>query len=131
MIVTDVWKTAPYMALLLLAGLQVISSEVYEAGRVDGASVMQRFWRITLPLLKPSIVVALLFRTLDAFRAFDIFFVIAGSALQSMSLYAYNNIIVSAINFPLGTAAAVCIFIGTIIISVIYVRGFGAQIVSA
>lgn len=131
MIVTDVWKTAPYMALLLLAGLQVISDDVYEAARVDGANVWQRFFRITLPLLRPAIVVALLFRTLDAFRVFDLFYVIAGSRLQSLSLYAFNEIVVSAINFPLGAAAAVCIFIGTILISVIYIRGFGAQVVSA
>ena len=81
MIIIDVWKTAPFMALLLLAGLQVISEEVYEAGRVDGANVWQRFFRITLPLLKPAILVALLFRTLDAWRVFDMFYVVAGNRL--------------------------------------------------
>ena len=88
MIIIDVWKTAPFMALLLLAGLQVISEEVYEAGRVDGANVWQRFFRITLPLLKPAILVALLFRTLDAWRVFDMFFVVAGNRLSSISVYA-------------------------------------------
>ena len=127
MIVIDVWKTAPFMALLLLAGLQVISEEVYEAGRVDGANVWQRFFRITLPLLKPAILVALLFRTLDAWRVFDMFFVVAGNRLSSMSIYAYNEVVTSAINFPLGVAASTLIFIGAIIIAAIYIKGFGAQ----
>src|SRR5437667_184004 len=87
---SSIGKTAPFMALLLLAGLQVISEEVYEAGRVDGANVWQRFFRITLPLLKPAILVALLFRTLDAWRVFDMFFVVAGNRLSSISVYAYN-----------------------------------------
>src|ERR671920_1883802 len=73
MIIADVWKTAPFMALLLLAGLQVIPGEIYEAAKVDGATMWQRFTRITLPLLRPAIVVALLFRTLDAYRVYDLF----------------------------------------------------------
>jgi multiple sugar transport system permease protein len=127
MIIIDVWKTAPFMALLLLAGLQVISEEVYEAGRVDGANVWQRFFQITLPLLKPAILVALLFRTLDAWRVFDMFFVVAGNRLSSISVYAYNEVVTSAINFPLGVAASTLIFIGAIIIAAIYIKGFGAQ----
>jgi trehalose/maltose transport system permease protein len=127
MIIIDVWKTAPFMALLLLAGLQVISEEVYEAGRVDGANVWQRFFRITLPLLKPAILVALLFRTLDAWRVFDMFFVVAGNRLASMSVYAYNEVVTSAINFPLGVAASTLIFIGAIIIATIFIKGFGTQ----
>src|SRR5919198_2127793 len=127
MIIIDVWKTAPFMALLLLAGLQVISEEVYEAGRVDGANVWQRFFQITLPLLKPAILVALLFRTLDAWRVFDMFFVVAGNRLSSMSVYAYNEVVTSAINFPLGAAASVLIFIGAIMIAAIYIKGFGTQ----
>jgi trehalose/maltose transport system permease protein len=127
MIIIDVWKTAPFMALLLLAGLQVISEEVYEAGRVDGANVWQRFFRITLPLLKPAILVALLFRTLDAWRVFDMFFVVAGNRLSSISIYAYNEVVTSAINFPLGAAASTLIFIGAIIIAAIFIKGFGVQ----
>jgi multiple sugar transport system permease protein len=107
--------------------LQVISEEVYEAGRVDGANVWQRFFHITLPLLKPAILVALLFRTLDAWRVFDLFFVVAGNRLASISLYAYNEVVTSAINFPLGVAASTLIFIGAIIIAAIYIKGFGAQ----
>src|SRR5829696_9375755 len=76
MIFADVWKTAPFMALLLLAGLQVISEDLYDAAKVDGASAWQRFTRITLPLLKPAILVALIFRTLDALRIFDLPFVL-------------------------------------------------------
>ncbi len=92
MIVIDVWKTAPFMALLLLAGLQVIPGDVYEAADVDGATVLQRFFLITLPLLKPAIIVALLFRTFDAWRVFDMFYVVAGSNLQSISTYAFNQL---------------------------------------
>src|SRR5215207_1527583 len=71
-ILVDTWKTTPFVALLLLAGLQTIPGDVYEAARVDGASVVQRFWRITMPLLKPAILVAVLFRTVDALRVYDL-----------------------------------------------------------
>lgn len=127
MIVIDVWKTAPFMALLLLAGLQVISEDVYEAGRVDGANAWQRFWFITLPLLKPAILVALLFRMLDAWRVFDMFYVVAGSRLQSMSVYAYNQVVTSDINFPVGVAASTLIFVGALIIAGVFIKGFGTQ----
>jgi ABC-type sugar transport system permease subunit len=130
MIAVDVWKTAPFMALLLLAGLQVIPDDVYEAGRVDGANAWQRFWLITLPLLKPAILVALLFRVLDAWRVFDLFYVVAGSRLQSMSVYAYNQVVISAINFPVGVAASVLIFLGACIISAVFIKGFGLQLAS-
>ena len=76
MIFADVWKTAPFMALLLLAGLQVIPGEIYEAAKVDGATAWQRFTKITLPLLMPALLVALIFRTLDALRAFDLPYVL-------------------------------------------------------
>jgi multiple sugar transport system permease protein len=130
MIVIDVWKTAPFMALLLLAGLQVISDDVYEAGRVDGANAWQRFWFITLPLLKPAILVALLFRLLDAWRVFDMFYVVAGSRLQSLSVYAYNQVVVSGINFPVGVAASTLIFIGALLIATVFIKGFGTQTAS-
>src|ERR671936_2987414 len=91
----DIWKTTPFVALLLLAGLQVIPQELYEAARVDGASALQQFWRITLPLLRPAILVALIFHTLDALRVFDIFNVFFGSRpdTQTMSIYDQNTII--------------------------------------
>ena len=127
MLVIDIWKTAPFEALLLLAGLQVIPDDVYEAGRIDGAGVWQRFWFITLPLLKPAILVALLFRTLDAWRAFDVFFVVAGDRLQSVSSYSYKQLVVSTINFPVGVAASVIVFLGAAVISFVFIKGFGVK----
>lgn len=127
MLVIDIWKTAPFEALLLLAGLQVIPDDVYEAGRIDGAGVWQRFWFITLPLLKPAILVALLFRTLDAWRAFDVFYVVAGSRLESVSTYSFNQLVVSAINFPVGVAGSVLVFLGAAVISFVFIKGFGVK----
>src|SRR5919204_3778982 len=82
----DIWKTTPFVALLLLAGLQVIPSELYEAASVDGASKWQQFWRITMPLLRPAILVALIFRTLDALRVFDVFAVLLGQSASTQSM---------------------------------------------
>ncbi len=93
-ILADVWKTTPYMALLLLAGLQIIPNTLYESSSLDGATKLQQFGSITLPLLKPSIFVALLFRTLDAFRVFDLIYVLTGGGpggtTESISIYAYK-----------------------------------------
>ena len=91
----DIWKTTPFVALLLLAGLQVIPNDLYEAAAVDGASKLQQFWRITLPLLRPAILVALIFRTLDALRVFDVFFVFFGNRpdTQTMAIYAQSTIV--------------------------------------
>jgi len=127
MLVIDIWKTAPFEALLLLAGLQVIPDDVYEAARVDGAGVFQRFWYITLPLLKPAILVAVLFRTLDAWRVFDMFQVVAGSRLESISTYSFNQLVVSAINFPVGVAGSVVVFLGAGVISLVFIKGFGVK----
>ena len=104
-ILIDVWKTMPFMALLLLAGLQVIPGEVYEAARVDGANVMQRFFRITLPLLKGAILVAVLFRTLDAYRVYDLFWVFGARELQSLSTFVYEGVRISQLQFGPGNAA--------------------------
>ena len=130
MVFIDVWKTAPFEALLLLAGLQVIPDDVYEAGRIDGAGVWGRFWLITVPLLKPAILIALLFRALDSWRVFDLFYVVAGDRLQSVSTYAFNQVVVSAINFPVGVAASVMVFVGAAVISVIFIKGFGTATAS-
>ncbi len=94
-IAVDVWKTTPFMALLLLAGLQSIPDELYEASTVDGASGWQQFWRITLPLLKPALLVALIFRTLDALRVFDVIYVMTGTnpTTMSMSVYARQQLV--------------------------------------
>jgi multiple sugar transport system permease protein len=82
-ILTEVWKTTPFVALLLLAGLTLVPDELHEAARVDGASAWQRFWKITIPLMKPAILVALLFRTLDAFRIFDSVYIISNATARS------------------------------------------------
>jgi multiple sugar transport system permease protein len=126
-IVVDVWKTTPFMALLLLAGLQTIPGDVYEAARVDGANVMQRFWLITLPLLKNAALVALLFRTLDSYRMFDLFWVMTNQELQSLSTFVFESLRVSQLQFPQGNAAAVFIFVSAFLIALFFIRVLGMQ----
>jgi multiple sugar transport system permease protein len=127
-IMAEVWKTTPFMALLLLAGLTTIDDGLYEAAKVDGASAVQRFFRITLPLMKPAILVALLFRTLDAFRIFDNIFIMTRGAqnTESVSILGYNQII-SRTNLGLGSAVSVLIFIAVLIIAFIFVRLLGVR----
>ncbi len=121
-VITDVWKTTPFMALLLLAGLQVIPGELYEAASVDGSSRWQQFWTITLPMLRNSFLIALLFRTLDAIRVFDLFYVFGQRSVQSMATYSGFNMFSGTPNdFAPGLASAVIIFIFGIIISLIFV----------
>jgi multiple sugar transport system permease protein len=128
-IAAEVWKTTPFIALLLLAGLTTISAELYEAARVDGATAWQRFVHITLPLMKPAIAVALLFRTLDAFRVFDSIFVMTRGAqdTQSVSILGYDQLI-SRLNLGLGSAVSVLIFVIVLMIAVVFVKGFGASV---
>ena len=118
----DIWKTTPFVALLLLAGLQVIPRDLYEAADVDGASPLQQFWRITLPLLKPAILVTLIFRTLDALRVFDIFAVFFGNRLdtQTMAIYIQSATVGDG-NVGLGAAASVFMFLIIALFVVIYV----------
>ena len=123
----DVWKTMPFMALLLLAGLQTIPGEVYEAARVDGANVMQRFFRITLPLLKGTILVAVLFRTLDAYRVYDLFWVLSSEQLESLSTFVFKSVRVSELLFAQGNAAAVFIFVTAFLIALVFIKVFGMQ----
>jgi len=127
-IMAEVWKTTPFMALLLLAGLVAIDDGLYEAARVDGASAWQRFWRITLPLMKPAILVALLFRTLDAFRVFDTIFIMTRGAqdTESVSILGFNQLI-SRLNLGLGSAVSVLIFLCVLIIAFLFVKGFGVR----
>jgi multiple sugar transport system permease protein len=129
MIIADVWKTAPFMALLLLAGLQVIPNEIYEAARVDGASAWQRFQKITLPLLKPALLVALIFRTLDALRIFDLPFVLTKGAhgTTTLSLISYETFQTNRI-LGLGSALAILTFIIVMIVSFIYIRFVGGNL---
>ena len=130
-ILTEIWKTTPFMALLLLAGLATIDEGLYEAARVDGANAVQRFFRITLPLLKPALLVALLFRTLDAFRVFDSIFVMTRGAVdtESVSILGYNQLI-SRLNLGLGSAVSVLIFVLVLLIAFVFVRGFGTAVPS-
>jgi trehalose/maltose transport system permease protein len=123
----DVWKTTPFMALLLLAGLQVIPGEVYEAARVDGANVWQRFFRITLPLLKGAILVAVLFRTLDAYRVYDLFWAFGARELQSLSTFVYEGVRISQLQFGPGNAAAVFIFVTAFLIALFFIKVLGMQ----
>ncbi len=128
-IMAEVWKTTPFMALLLLAGLVTIDGQLYEAAKVDGASAWQRFTRITLPLMKPAILVALLFRTLDAFRVFDTIFIMTRGAqdTESVSILGFNQLI-SRLNLGLGSAVSVLIFLCVFLIAFVFVRGFGARV---
>jgi multiple sugar transport system permease protein len=128
-ILAEIWKTTPFMALLLLAGLVTIDGQLYEAAKVDGASAWQRFTRITLPLMKPAILVALLFRTLDAFRVFDSIFIMTRGAqdTESVSILGYSQLI-SRLNLGLGSAVSVLIFICVFLIAFVFVRGFGAKV---
>jgi multiple sugar transport system permease protein len=127
-ILTEVWKTTPFMALLLLAGLALVPDELHEAAKVDGATAWQRFWRITVPLMKPAILVALLFRTLDAFRIFDTVFIQTRGAqdTETVSILGYN-VLINRVNIGLGSAISVLIFIFVILIAVLFVKGFGAS----
>ena len=128
-IIADVWKTAPFMALLILAGLQVIPGEVYEAAKVDGASTWQRFSRITLPLLMPAILVALIFRTLDALRIFDLPYVLTQgqNGTSTLSTIAQEAFATNRI-YGLGAAMAVLTFIIVMIVSFSYIRFVGGNI---
>ncbi len=119
------------MALLLLAGLQSIPHSLYEAAQVDGASRTQQFFRITLPLLKSAILIALLFRSLDAFRVFDLIFVLTGggpaNATESISIYAYKTLF-SQQNFGAGSVLSVIVFLCVALISFLYIRFIGSEL---
>jgi multiple sugar transport system permease protein len=129
MIIADVWKTAPFMALLLLAGLQVIPGEIYEAAKVDGATIWQRFSKITFPLLLPALLVALIFRTLDALRIFDLPFVLTKGThgTNTLSLEAYQTFTANNI-IGLGAALAVLTFLIVMAVSFMYIRFVGGNI---
>lgn len=130
-IFSDVWKTSPYMALLILAGLLGIDKSLYEAAAVDGASKVRQFFSITLPLLKPTILVALLFRSLDAFRIFDLVYVLTGGAneTETISTLAYKTMF-SQLEFGKGSTLAVFVFICVAILSILYIKVLGADVMS-
>jgi multiple sugar transport system permease protein len=130
-IFAEIWKTTPFMALLLLAGFTLVPQDLLNAARIDGANAWQRFWRITLPLMKPAVLVALLFRTLDAFRVFDTVFVLTRGALdtETVSIVGYNALI-SRLNLGLGSAVSVLIFACVLVIALVYLKGFGVSLVA-
>jgi multiple sugar transport system permease protein len=129
MVLADVWKTAPFMALLLLAGLQVIPDDVYDAAKVDGATAWQRFRRITIPLLMPAILVALIFRTLDALRIFDLPYVLTRGAnnTTTLSLIAHQELTSNRL-IGYGSALSVLTFIIVMAVSFLYIRTVGGNI---
>lgn len=130
-ILADVWKTTPYMALLLLAGLQIIDKGLYESATVDGAGPVRTFFSVTLPLLKPSMLVALLFRTLDAFRVYDLIAVLTGGAqgTETLSIYAYK-LMIGQSNYGYGSAVVLVMAICVAVIAFIFVKFLGAELIS-
>ena len=125
----EIWKTTPFMALLLLSGLTLVPDDLLRAARVDGANAWQRFTRVTLPLMRPVILVALLFRTLDAFRIFDSVFILTrgAQATESVSIVAYNTLI-TRLNLGLGSAVSILIFVCVLAIAALYLKGFGIDL---
>lgn len=133
-ILADVWKTTPFVALLLLAGLQNIDASLYEAARIDGASAWRQFRFVTLPLLRPAILVALIFRTLDAFRVFDLIYALTGggpgSSTEPIALYTFNALLQN-LRFGYGSALSVIVFGITFGLALLYIRLMGAELTGA
>ena len=126
-ILAEVWKTTPFMALLLLAGLALVPDDLLRAAEVDGAGFWTRLTRVIIPLIKPAILVALLFRTLDAFRIFDNIYVLTGGSndTASVSILGYNNLF-KAFNIGLGSAISVLVFVAAALIAFVFIKLFGA-----
>lgn len=130
-VLADVWKTSSFAGLLILAGLQLIPDELYDAARIDGANAWQRFWRITLPLLRPALMLALLFRTMDAFRVFDLVFVMTqggpGGATQVLQFYGYKALFTEG-RLGYGAAISVTVFLAIFVLSLFYLRAVGSRL---
>ncbi len=126
-ILAEVWKTTPFIALLLLGGLALVPDDLYKAAKVDGASGLQRFFKITLPLIRPALLVAVLFRTLDAFRVYDTVFIMTRGAnnTETVSVLGYNQL-VNRLNLGLGSAVSILIFFCVILIAIAFTRFLGA-----
>jgi len=124
LVISDTWKTTPFVAIILLAGLQAIPQELYAQAQVDQANLWQRFYKITLPLLKPIIIVALLFRTIDALRIFDLIYVLTGGgpggATTSVSLYAYKYFLTG--DFGYGSCVSTVLFVIAFLLSILYIK---------
>ncbi|MFC8247870.1 carbohydrate ABC transporter permease [Streptomyces chartreusis] len=129
-IVAEVWKTAPFIGLLVLAGLQVIGKEVYEAARIDGASPARQFWHVTLPLVKPALLVAMLFRCMDALRMFDLPYILIGAqkhSVETLSMLAQNE--ASNVRFGPASAYSVLLFLYVFLVALAFVRLLGADLI--
>ena len=129
-ILADTWKTAPFIGLLVLAGLQVISAEVYEAAKIDGANAVQQFWRITLPLVKPALLVAVLFRILDNLRMFDLPYVLIGPqkpSVETVSILAFLEN--SNTRFGPAAAYAFVLFLYIVVVAFAFVKLLGADVI--
>jgi ABC-type sugar transport system permease subunit len=128
-VLADVWKMTPFVALLLLAGLQTIDEALYEAAELDGAGPVRQFVAITLPLLQPALVVALVFRSLDAFRVFDVIYVLTGggpgTATESVSLYAFT-VLFRELRFGFGAALSMLVFVVSFLLALVWIRLLGA-----
>jgi multiple sugar transport system permease protein len=127
-ILAEVWKTTPFIALLLLGGLALVPNDLYKAAQVDGATSLQRFFRITLPLIRPALMVAVLFRTLDAFRIYDTVFIMTRGAnnTETVSVLGYNQL-VNRLNLGLGSAVSILIFVFVMLIAFAFFRFLGAS----
>ncbi|HEY5812958.1 MAG TPA: sugar ABC transporter permease [Terrimicrobiaceae bacterium] len=122
-IAVDVWKTTPFMALLILAGLQMIPGDMYEAGAIDGATGIRKFFFLTLPFIMPTLLVALIFRTLDALRVFDIFYIMVGGAGDMATMATYNRLqLIDFLDAGVGSATSVIILLFIMIFVVLYTR---------
>ncbi len=130
-IVADVWKTSSFAGLLILAGLQLIPDELYEAAKIDGANAWQRFSKITLPLIKPAVLIALLFRTMDAFRVFDLVFVMTqggpADSTNVLQFYGYKKIFAEGL-MGYGSTISVLVFLVTFVISLFYIKVIGTKL---
>jgi multiple sugar transport system permease protein len=129
-IIADTWKTAPFIGLLVLAGLQLISTDVYEAARVDGANAWTSFWRITLPLVKPALLVAVLFRVLDVLRMFDLPYVMIGAhkkSVETLSMLAFDE--ANNLRYGPASAYATVLFVYVVIVAILFVKLLGADVV--
>lgn len=127
-VLAEVWKTIPFIALLLMAGLALVPEDLLDAASLDGANAWQRFWKITVPLIKPSILVALLFRVLDAFRIFDSVYIMTNGAngTTTVSILAYNNLM-RGLNLGIGSTMSVLIFLTIAVIAFIFIKLFGTS----
>jgi multiple sugar transport system permease protein len=128
----EIWKTTPFISLLLLAGLAQVPEVLQEAAKVDGATWWQRLWKVTLPNMKAAIMVALLFRTLDAFRIFDSIFIMTAGAngTESVSFLAYRQTI-SRLEIGLGSALSVLLFLSVVLIAMVFIKGFKVDLAQA